>query len=79
MCLSDFLRKLQESGLKVSGSQVRWAMTKGKVSKPKMDGSLNLDFQEEHVVQISKYFEERNEEQKQKRKRRTTPATTCIM
>jgi hypothetical protein len=68
MCFSDFLRTLQESGLNVSGNQVRWALTKGKVSRPTLDGSLSYDFQEEHVAQMSKYLSERNQEKMQKRR-----------
>ena len=44
MCLKDLLAALRGEGLAVSESQIRWAITSGKVSRPQLDGSLRFNF-----------------------------------
>ena len=59
MCFHDVLEELHRSGLSVSGVQVRWAINSGKISKPKLDGSLRYDFGPEHVAGLENYFRNR--------------------
>jgi hypothetical protein len=56
MCFGDVLRALREGGLHLTTSQVRWAITSGKVSKPPLDGSLRFDFDEHHLAELRDYF-----------------------
>ncbi len=56
MCYGDVLRALREDGLNVTTSQVRWAITSGKVSRPPLDGSLSFDFTEQHLTELKDYF-----------------------
>jgi hypothetical protein len=72
MCFSDLMRTLQFKGLSVTGNQIRWALSTGKVSRPNLDGCLNFDFKEDHVEEIIDHFKEKQErrERKQLRKKR---------
>jgi hypothetical protein len=56
MCFGDVLRALREGGLHLTTSQVRWAITSGKVSRPPLDGSLRFDFGEEHLAELRDHF-----------------------
>jgi hypothetical protein len=56
MCYGDVLRALQEDGLSVTTTQVRWAITSGKVSRPPLDGSLRFDFSEQNLADLKNYF-----------------------
>jgi hypothetical protein len=40
----------------VTASQVRWALSSGKVSRPRLDGSLRFDFAEQNVRELLAYF-----------------------
>ena len=56
MCLSDLLRALKADGIDVNASQVRYAITSGKVTRPKLDGSLKFDFSTENIAEIAAHF-----------------------
>jgi hypothetical protein len=56
MCLHDLLARLRAEGLAVTEAQVRWALKTGKVSRPRLDGSLRFDFGETHVREFLKHF-----------------------
>jgi len=56
MCYGDVLRALRENGFAVTTTQVRWAITSGKVSRPPLDGSLRFDFGEQHLGELRDYF-----------------------
>jgi hypothetical protein len=56
MCFGDVVRELQQHGLAVTGTQVRWAITSGKVSRPPLDGSLRFDFGEQHLAELRDHF-----------------------
>lgn len=62
MVLSDLLRYLAREGLKVTESQIRWAIRQGRVSRPPMDGSLRFQFREENIAEIVAYFRDRQPE-----------------
>jgi hypothetical protein len=56
MCLRDLLLSLKQDGIEVTESQVRWAITSGKVDRPPLDGSLRFDFGEHHLCQLRELF-----------------------
>ena len=56
MCFSELLRELQRHGIEVSESQIRWAIKSGKVSRPRLDGSLRFDFRDDNVAEIAVCF-----------------------
>lgn len=56
MCFSELLRELQRHGLTASESQIRWAIKSGRVSRPRVDGSLRFDFRDENVAELVAYF-----------------------
>ena len=56
MCFGDVLRALHEEGITVTTTQVRWAITSGKISRPPLDGSLRFDFGEHHLAELRDYF-----------------------
>ncbi len=56
MCFGDMLRALRDSGLNLTSTQVRWAITSGKVSRPSLDGSLRFDFGERHLTELREHF-----------------------
>ena len=58
MCFSDFVRKLQDLGVKASASQVRWAINSGKISRPPLNGSLSFEFGPEQVEDYRHYYNE---------------------
>lgn len=57
MCFGDVLNELRQGGLCVNATQLRWAITSGKVERPPLDGSLRFDFGPQHVRQLRGYFE----------------------
>lgn len=60
MVLSDTLKILEEErGLKISDTQLRWAIRGGKISRPALDGSLRFDFTTENLDEIERYFRSR--------------------
>ena len=58
MCFSELVRALQGIGIRATPSQIRWAMTSGKVTKPSLDLSLNFDFTNEHMEEFRQYFQD---------------------
>jgi hypothetical protein len=56
MCFGDVLRALRADGLTVNATQLRWAVSSGKVSRPPLDGSLRFDFGEQHLAELRNYF-----------------------
>ena len=56
MCLRDLLLNLKRDGIEVTESQVRWAITSGKIERPPLDRSLRFDFGEHHVFQLRQLF-----------------------
>ena len=63
MCFRDFIREVntilsQQGRRRVSDTQIRWAISKRRISKPPLDGSLRYDFGTEHVKQALAIFGE---------------------
>ena len=56
MCLKELMDELRRAGIKVSETQIRWAIKTGKVSRPRVDGSLRFDFTAENVSEIATRF-----------------------
>lgn len=56
MCTSDLLAELRASGVELSESQLRYAIKCGRVSRPRLDGSLKFDFTPENVAEIAAHF-----------------------
>lgn len=59
MCLSELLRELRRHGIEASEAQIRGAIKTGKVSRPRIDGSLRFDFCDENVAEIVAHFSTR--------------------
>lgn len=60
MCFSELLQDLRQHGIEVSEARIRFAMKTGKVSRPRVDGSLRFDFSEENVAEIVAHFVDAN-------------------
>lgn len=58
MCFSEVLRDLRSQGIEVTESQIRWAIKTGRVSRPRVDGSLRFDFSDENVAELAAHFAE---------------------
>jgi len=63
MCFRDFMRQVntvlsQQGRRPVSETQIRWALSKGRISRPSLDGSLRYDFSTDHVKQALAIFGE---------------------
>ena len=56
MCLRDLINQLQNRGVVVSETQVRWAIVSRKIDRPMLDGSLRFDFQKHHLRQLLDLF-----------------------
>lgn len=56
MCLKELKDELRRVEADVSESQIRWAIKTGKVSRPRVDGSLRFDFTDENVAEIVSHF-----------------------
>ena len=56
MCFSELLRDLRQQGIEVSEARIRFAIKTGKVSRPRVDGSLRFDFSDENVAEIAAHF-----------------------
>ena len=56
MVWKDVLHALRGEGFDVTESQVRWAITSGKVDRPPLDGSLRFIFTQEHLQQLKTLF-----------------------
>jgi hypothetical protein len=61
MCLRELMDELRRVGITVSETQIRWAIKTGKVSRPRVDGSLRFDFRDENVAEIATHFADRAE------------------
>lgn len=62
MCFKDLMAALHNSGVAVTESQVRWAITSGKIDRPPLDGSLRYVFSAGHVAQLKELFGTTQEE-----------------
>jgi hypothetical protein len=62
MCFRDLIAALQNAGVAVNDSQVRWAITSGKIDRPPLDGSLRFVFSPEHVEQLKRLFAARDQQ-----------------
>lgn len=60
MCMKDLIAALHADGVQVSETQVRWAITSGKIQRPPLDGSLRFVFGPEHLNELRSYFESRH-------------------
>jgi len=56
MCFRDFIRRLADEGIRVSDTQVRWAIATGKLPRPPLDGSLRYVFADEHLKIARRIF-----------------------
>ncbi|MEI8371655.1 MAG: hypothetical protein WCJ35_02355 [Planctomycetota bacterium] len=56
MCFRDLQDELRRYGIDVTQSQIRWAITSGKIVRPPLDGSLRFVFGPEHVEQLRQIF-----------------------
>lgn len=56
MCLKELMEELRRSGIKVSETQVRWAIKSGRVLRPRVDGSNRFDFREENIAELASHF-----------------------
>jgi len=61
MCFRDVLDALHAEGVNVNGTQLRWAITSGKITRPPLDGSLRFDFSPQQVEELLAYFRGRKE------------------
>jgi hypothetical protein len=59
MCMQDLRDVLRGLGLDVTASQIRWAITSSKISRPRLDGSLRFDFDDSHVRALRTYFNDK--------------------
>ncbi len=56
MCMRDLITALRQEGLAITETQIRWAITSGKIPRPELDGSLRFDFGPEHLDQLRRLF-----------------------
>ena len=56
MCFRDFIRSLAGEGIRVSDTQVRWAIATGKLPRPPLDGSLRYVFGDAHLEIARRIF-----------------------
>lgn len=56
VCFSELLRDLRQHGIDVSEARIRFAIKTGKVSRPRVDGSLRFVFSDENVAEIATHF-----------------------
>jgi hypothetical protein len=56
MCLKELLDELKQRGVAATESQIRWAIRTGKVTRPRVDGSLRFDFQDANVSELASHF-----------------------
>jgi len=68
MCFRDFVRALADEGVRVTDTQVRWAIASGKIPRPPLDGSLRYVFSAEHLEIARRIFS--------KQRATAAPATT---
>ena len=56
MGLKEFMQTLDTQGIAVCEHQLRYAIKRGRVTKPALDPSLSYVFEEMHVEQCRKLF-----------------------
>ena len=56
MCFRDVMNRLSGHCPGLTVTQVRWAITSGRVSRPPLDGSLRFNFEEQHVQELLRHF-----------------------
>jgi len=61
MVWSEILDALRAAGCDVSQSQVRWAITSGKIPRPPLDASLRFVFDEDHLNALRQLFTSKRE------------------
>jgi len=60
MCFRDLLDELQRRDVRLTESQIRWAIRTGKVARPLVDGSLRFKFSDSNVDELADYFRGRD-------------------
>ena len=66
MCLKDLISALHGENLGISESQIRWAITSGKIARPSLDGSLRFVFDDQHLEQLRQLFATKSKEEVEK-------------
>lgn len=56
MCFREVMDELRRNGVDVTEAQIRWAIKTGRVSRPRVDGSLRFDFSAENVAELAAHF-----------------------
>ena len=56
MVLSELRERLLLKNVAVTEPQIRWAIRTGKVTRPRLDGSLRFEFTEDNLQEITRYF-----------------------
>ncbi len=56
VCFSELLKDLRRQGIEVSEASIRFAIKTGKVSRPRVDGSLRFDFSDENIAEFAAHF-----------------------
>ena len=59
MIFSEMMEELEDHGLNVSPSQVRWAITTKKVERPRVDKSYRFDFSKENIEALVAHFQKK--------------------
>ena len=54
MCFRDLIQALNDEGIALTESQIRWALRTGKIDRPELDSSLRFVFSQDHVEQLRK-------------------------
>ena len=57
MCYGDLVNELRRHGFRVTESQIRYAISSGKVTRPEMDGSFRFKYSTENVAEIVRFFQ----------------------
>lgn len=61
MCFRELLDELKRAGVLATESQIRWAIKTGKVTRPRVDGSLRFDFVAKDLAELAAYLTARRE------------------
>ena len=64
MVFSEVLEALSQRDIDVTVTQLRWAITSGKIPRPPLDGSHNFRFEEEHVEKLAAHFSRRADQKR---------------
>ena len=62
MCWGELLTILRGRDRSITEPKIRWAINSGKVSRPPRDHSLRFVFGPEHVQELLRYFENKDNE-----------------